>query len=372
MAPGRRKTGRLVLLLALLMIGVLAVAAFLLRDQLFPGQTETATISPDQGEMVRIVILAQPVNRDTVLTSDVLTTISYPKKEMVEGLFFTDINSVLGLHSKYDLPQGTPLIRSQLTDKPLGSQAALQIPPGMVAMAIPMNRMSSMAYGLKPGDHVNIMGSLLILDLDAEFQTRLPNFTSSVVLPGTTGSEEEGGGISTATITITSGGLPSAQGRTEIEPTLNQAIYVSPSESQRARLVAQTLVQDVLILWIGEFPKEGILDKEESLTPTATPPPSNESGESQVQSPRPDIMTVVVTPQDAITLYWLMQSGVNLNMVLRSAGDHQLLYTEAATTQFIMDQYAIPYPAKLPYGLEPRQDILSPSQLFDSATQNQP
>jgi pilus assembly protein CpaB len=42
---------------------------------------------------------------------------------------------------------------------------------------------------------------------------------------------------------------------------------------------------------------------------------------------------------------------------MRSAGDAQRFSTEPVTLQFILDQYNIPNPAKLPYGLEPRLDI---------------
>ncbi len=45
-----------------------------------------------------------------------------------------------------------------------------------------------------------------------------------------------------------------------------------------------------------------------------------------------------------------------MNLVLRSAGDNEIRNTEAVTLQFIMDQYQIPNPAKLPYGMQPRMD----------------
>ncbi len=45
-------------------------------------------------------------------------------------------------------------------------------------------------------------------------------------------------------------------------------------------------------------------------------------------------------------------------MVLRAPGDDQRIITEAGTLQFLLDQYNIPLPAKLPYGIEPRIDFL--------------
>ena len=56
--------------------------------------------------------------------------------------------------------------------------------------------------------------------------------------------------------------------------------------------------------------------------------------------------------------YILLTKGARLNLALRSAGDTKTDKTEAVTLQFLMDQYNIPFPSKLPYGLEPRVDCL--------------
>ncbi len=366
MASGRRRSGRILIILAIMLVFILVLAGVLLRKQLLGRQTQTEltpTIQPRE-TLVKIVILAQPIQRDTPLTADVLTTISYPQSEMVDGLFYTDVNSVVGLRSKIDLPQGTPLISTLLTDIPVGSTSAVQIPSGMVAIALPLTKFSSVAYGLHSGDHVNILGAFLITDMDADFQTHLPNFTASVLAPGSTtkiSTENTIGESTTETIIVTSGGEVSAQGRTELDPSLNQAVYVIPSEKQRPRLVTQTLVQDALVLWVGEFEGSAKEKTQTSAAPTPTAESNQAAQPEKQETNEPNIITVVVTPQDAVTLYWLMESGAKINLAMRSAGDHQEILTEAATTQFIMDQYAIPYPAKLPYGFEPRTDALSPS-----------
>ena len=80
-------------------------------------------------------------------------------------------------------------------------------------------------------------------------------------------------------------------------------------------------------------------------------------------------MTLIVSPQDAVTLnYVMLNAGAKLNLVLRSASDTKQIKTEAVTLQFLMDQYNIPVPAKLPYGMEPRVDVLSAPQLPNDVT----
>jgi Flp pilus assembly protein CpaB len=130
-----------------------------------------------------------------------------------------------------------------------------------------------------------------------------------------------------------------------------------PSEAQRPRLVSQTLVQDAIVLWVGEFTVEGYSagTSGQPIQPTPTPAPG-EAAPPPVTVVKPDIITLVVTPQDAVTLNNLMLTGpaAKLSLVLRSAGDTSKNPTSAVTLQFILDQYTIPVPAKLPYGTEPR------------------
>ena len=67
----------------------------------------------------------------------------------------------------------------------------------------------------------------------------------------------------------------------------------------------------------------------------------------------------MVTPQDAVTLTYMIYANIPLNLTLRRGGDDSRQDTEAATLQFLLSQYDIPVPVKLAYGLTPRVDILA-------------
>jgi pilus assembly protein CpaB len=142
-----------------------------------------------------------------------------------------------------------------------------------------------------------------------------------------------------------------------LDPVLNQPIYLVPSEAQRPRVVSQTLVQDAIVLWVGDFTTESYSagTSGQPVQPTPTPVPGQNAPPSAAPV-KPDIITLVVTPQNAVTLNNLMLTGpaAKLSLVLRSAGDNTKNPTSAVTLQFILDQYTIPVPAKLPYGTEPR------------------
>jgi pilus assembly protein CpaB len=136
-----------------------------------------------------------------------------------------------------------------------------------------------------------------------------------------------------------------------------------PTEPQRPRLVSQSLLQDVIVLKVGEFPYEGFPE------PTPTPSPEEAAPVDEAQEaappappPPPEVITLIVTPQDAITLNYLLyyqkSNSAQLTLALRSAEDNTRVATEAVTMQYLLEQYNIPVPAKLPYGNEPRLDQL--------------
>jgi CheY-like chemotaxis protein len=68
----------------------------------------------------------------------------------------------------------------------------------------------------------------------------------------------------------------------------------------------------------------------------------------------PDIVTLIVTPQDALTINWAMKSGVDLVLTLRGPKDDTTTETTSVTLNYLVDNYNITVPSKLPYGLEPR------------------
>ncbi|MCD4752583.1 MAG: hypothetical protein K8R40_05890, partial [Anaerolineaceae bacterium] len=87
MAAGKKKnTGRTLILLALVIIGGLAVGFLFLRGQLLPGNT--ANDSDDQQEagmivsenMVDIYVLQQPIARGQVVEERHLLVVAYPRE----------------------------------------------------------------------------------------------------------------------------------------------------------------------------------------------------------------------------------------------------------------------------------------------------
>jgi pilus assembly protein CpaB len=151
-------------------------------------------------------------------------------------------------------------------------------------------------------------------------------------------------------------------GKVVIDPVLGQAVLVVPSELQRPRYVSHMLLQDVTVLQVGNFPFE---DATLAAAPEGTPVPTPEPGGDQaaVAAPAaPDVVTLIVRPQDAVTLNYIMlaqsRMAATLSLVLRGANDTSRENVLPVTLQFLLEQYQIPVPARLPYSLNPRIDDL--------------
>jgi pilus assembly protein CpaB len=400
------RKGRVFFLIAFILILGLAAVAVVYFQFLAPTTTQPEVqVAPTPViEMVDVVVASQYVPRGSVLNETLLALIQIPRELLIQG-YFTDMADVVGRQARIDMEANMLVTNSMVVDSAdqlsaTGSLAALSIPKGMVAISIPINRLSSVSYAPQSGDHVNVIATLLMVDLDTEYQSLLPNYSSAVLAAGPgviTGSSAEGtsqatqgtnqaidslsseglGELQKITAQNVSGGPASVMGRAEIDPLLEQTYYLVPSEKQRPRLVSQTLLQDAIVLGVGEFPLEDEMPEEQPASsevsvegeetgggteeaPEESEPQANETQTEETEPALPDVITLIVTPQDAVTLNYLVFSGAQLTLALRSPGDADRPPTEAATLDYLLKTYQIPVPVKLPYGMEPRVDQLQP------------
>jgi pilus assembly protein CpaB len=236
-----------------------------------------------------------------------------------------------------------------------GSIAAFDIPVDKTALSLTLNKEELIAFAPQAGDHIMIIGCMMLVDVDPEYQTILPNYTAEVtkvLFAGESTSESY-------SVNIFSEGPGTEQGRTELDPTINQPVYVQPSEPQRPRLVCQNVIQDAVILRVGNFPLSGV---EPTPIDQQAPPEEGQVVEQPAPEivPNSEIVTVVLSPQDAVLLTYMKKAGINLTMALRNPNNTQTILTDAVTQQYLMDQKNIPLPAKLPFALEPRVGLYAP------------
>ena len=362
MAAKGRKGGRIIILVALILILALGGAYVYLQMQQGNASQAPEAQTPVV-QMVSIVVTAQSIPRGATITQDSLTTIDYPADKLVQGTFITDMSTAVGSRAKYDLDPGVPLTKSVLIEPSGGSVASFDVPVDYVAMPIPVSRLSSVDNALSTGDHVMVISCMMLVDVDPDFQSELPNSLDVIISPGATGtsggSTASGSGTTDTTSsegdTLTAEGT--TQGRAELDPTLNTPLYLVPGEDQRPRTVCQTLIQDAVVLRTGQYT--------EPVTQPADTTNQDQNTAPQQTVSTTNTVTLVVSPQDAVTLNYVLLTGdgskndISLNLALRNPSDTQPIVTDAVTLQYLMDQKNIPLPAKLPYALEPRVDSLN-------------
>jgi hypothetical protein len=65
------------------------------------------------------------------------------------------------------------------------------------------------------------------------------------------------------------------------------------------------------------------------------------------------IITLAVTPQDALVLTWAVDAQIPITLTLRQAGDDRVVQTEPVTLDYMIRNYNAAPPNALEFSLEP-------------------
>jgi len=328
------RRSRTLILLGIVLL-LLAVVTFVLLGQgptTEPSVTDggptpepTAIIRP-----VKIVVAAQNIPRGRAITEDSVILVDWPETSLPPGAF-TDLEDVQNLIARTDILFNQPLTdvmltndRAQLTSR--GSDAALLVPNDRRAVALPTDQLASVAYALQPGDHVDVLVSLWLIDVDRDGQYATIPFNRNLV--------DE---------LIASGMDP--------QEATQQVINQSQNASVFPRLSSQIVLQDLEVLSVGEWSEPTPIPRftpgapgepaptlapVPGATPTATPP-------------RPSVMILIVSPQQALILQWLRESDAIMDLALRGATDRAPVDTTTVSLQYMFDNFNVTVPPKLDF-----------------------
>jgi pilus assembly protein CpaB len=340
-----------------LLIGTVAGYFLIQRMNIVPWRppVEVSDV-PEEVDTKKVVFAVQEIPRGTLIQEEFLLMADFPADQVQESMF-TDVAGVVGRYSRMDIPQGVPLTSNMLAEEvgalvAIGSDAAIAIPPGYTAISVPIDLLSSVAYALRDGDRVDVLVSMPLLDQDTEFQTVLPNLTGVFVTAG-------GGEEAVRFLTASANYSVSTLGRIEEEEVTGQLLYVLPSQPQQPRLVAQRLIENATVLHVGTFPT-GVeiaaaaeATEEPSDEGIGAPSPGTEEEAETVEAPPPPpeppkVVTLIMTPQDALTLYWATKSDVDIMLTLRGTADDTETLTTSVTLEFLLEQYSVAIPNKIP------------------------
>jgi pilus assembly protein CpaB len=212
-----------------------AVAAYLVVSGGLGGGGGEAQPTPEgiPSDLVLVAIAAQDIGRGSLIPDDGVIMSRMPAnmvvETMVSGPDEEGIKSrVVGKIARQDIGRGVPITE--------------------------MSRLSGVAYAIQDGDHIDVLLSLLMLEVDTDFQSVLPNMATILTASG--GTEEFPAPSITGSVGAVEGDEGASMalvGKVEIDEELGQPFHLIPQESQRPRVVSQRIVENAQVLHVGTF-----------------------------------------------------------------------------------------------------------------------
>lgn len=368
----------LILIGAVILLAVVVVVVLMSGDS--GGGGEATQVAGDEGgippstdgggavpqptrelDLVEIVVAIQDLPRGLIIPENGVDVQLWPREALPEtGNYFlgSEKADVVGRIARTDIVRGAPVLVRQIVDNLSeiaagGSDAAAILNAAgqnLVAVSIPLDPsgIGQVAFAIQDGDRVDVILSFLFVDVDPSFQTRMPNNVSLITR------------AETGELII---GAP-RQGRQEASPLSPEGVLLGPSEvSQRPRLVTQRTVTDAFVLHVGYFPPGG---KFIGGTPTplqvatVPPPPGEDTQQQAATTPEPTatkykplIITLGVSPQDALVLTWAVDAQIPITLALRQAGNTTVTNTEPVSLDYMIRTFNAAPPNALEFALEP-------------------
>ncbi|WP_420640928.1 Flp pilus assembly protein CpaB [Candidatus Leptofilum sp.] len=329
-----------------------------------------------------VVVARVNIPVGTMITDELLEVQRWPRTNIAlqGGYTFTDTNQLIGRITKVDVARGQSFLSPMLALNPtdiasFGSDLALYVPFGEVAVAFPVDRFNGAALAMRPGDLVDLMMTMRVVDIDPQFGTILPNNVARI--------------INSALLNGQPFLFPEVKdGRLEFIPEINQVAAIYPSDIGQdgqdftpglpiPKRVTQLTIQQAEVLYVGTWEDPRILEQEQiaaraaaqpgedgNVPPTPTPIPSR-------LEDQPDVVILSMSSQDALALNWAMIRGVDINLALRSPGDQTVFVTTSVSLPQIIDQGGLAIPEQSNFDLHPSmEDVNLP--VLESENPNNP
>ncbi len=301
------RRGRILILLGLILALGTAGAVFVLL------QGSTTPTPEAQVQREDVVVAIQPIAEDEPVEGR-LDLRPIPIDLIPDGAL-RSLDGTAGMLAAGPIPQGT-IIQQALLISPMQLMAEGElgtlVETGYVAVAMPVDELSSVSYGVRPGDYVDVLMTLYFMDIDQDTQMVEP------ICPPTCPCPPE---------------CPTQAQTSEIQ--------LSP---QIPRLASQLTLQNVRVLGVGRWEQEQVSGEQEAQ-------PGEEGGQP-VPPELPAFITLMVTPQDALVLKLAREGGAIIDLAVRAEEDVQQFATQQVTLDYLMARFSIALPARQAYTVE--------------------
>jgi Flp pilus assembly protein CpaB len=291
----RRGSTIIIIVGVLLALGTAAIAYVMLGRGAGPP-APVGTVTPE--EMVSVVVAVQNIPAYTDIPAEAVDTREIAQSQVTAN-HLLDPEAVVGQRAARTILRGSFIMQDWIVDPEAvareGKNASLNITEDRegrprVAMAFETSLLLGVAGAIQNGDFVDVLISYRFIDREEELAP------------------------------------PAEEGEEEIrEPT--------------QILVAQLLLQDIEVYRVGPW-----------LVPTPTPvpegeePPEEEAVPAEPEPVRSNVLTLLLTQQDALVVKFARESGATIDLVLRGIDDHTIVSTETVTMEYITARFNITIP----------------------------
>ncbi len=367
---GRRTLALVLVLVALLLLSLLVVVYLTQGDGSAATPTPAAdiaevegtptplivTIAPEELQLVEVIVSIQTVPRGWQMTEAELAIETRLASEVGTNVI-TTIEEAIGLYARTDIFQGQTLTRDVLVGDPrvIGREStgpSSLIPPGFEAMAIPMDRLSSVAYGLAPGDSIDVMFSLLFAELDEEFQTLLPNAAAFILV-----NEED---VRTVVV-IDPYGRFQALANGDIA-------HIAPSDPPQP-IPVSFIMQNAVVIQVGQWEPPSA---PQAPTPTIDPAAVTSTPEgieaTLTPTPKPaDVLVIALPPQQLLLLKYALEHNADVDFALRGINDGQLYQVNNVDLNYLRERFNLDIPPDFNYTIiSPEGNVVEEADVIDS------
>ncbi len=308
------RRGRILILLGLILaIGTAAVVFLILRGM--GGEPPPAEVAREE-----VVVAVQPIAEDEPVEGRV--DIRAVAVDSIPEGAIRSLEDTAGMLAAGPIPQGTILQPDLLIspeERMREGELGKLVEPGFVAIGFPIDELSSVSYGIQPGDHVDLLMTFSFVDVDLDKQVKEP--ICPFICEGPPGATE------------------------------GELVQIE-SSGQFPRLVSQLTVQNAEVLGVGRWSYERPPVPVEGQQQPRT-------GEEEVvtQQEPPDYITLMLSPQDALVVKLAREYGASIDLAVRAQDDGQPFATDQVTLDFIMSRYGISLPAKQLYSIDQLQNL---------------
>ncbi len=253
--------------------------------------TPPPVATPEPIKRVYVVVAEKDIPDNVAISAEDVSTQEFPADFAPAGAIAAPEYAV-GKYTTSRIYKGQILVAPALSDTRTASQLSQKVQDGMLGVAVTFNDAMDTLGALRAGDHVDL---LLTIDLMK--------------------------GVAKQQQTQTTG--QQGQQAQQTQPQLETA------------LVSQITMQDIEILAVGTPAGDVAGDATSQATQTASTPQNNKT------------LTFLLSPQDAVTLKYIKDSGGIIDVAVRAPNDNTISKTDAVGLDTLYQRFRFRFPQPL-------------------------